>query len=56
MVEEFLSHRVRDASRMSYFSHSNYDTTNGDPDPAGILIPANDNEYLNTKYAHCVIH
>uniref|UniRef100_A0A0E0FHM0 Uncharacterized protein n=1 Tax=Oryza nivara TaxID=4536 RepID=A0A0E0FHM0_ORYNI len=26
------------------YIHSNYDTTNGDPDPAAILIPANDND------------
>lgn len=35
---------------MYYFSHSNYDTTNGDPDPAAILIPANDNDKVSIRW------
>lgn len=35
---------------MSYFSHSNYDTTNGDPDPVAILIPANDNDKVSIRW------
>ena len=34
---------------MSYFSHSNYDTTNGDPDPATILVPANDIDKVSIR-------
>ena len=41
---------IYSSSRMSYFSHSNYDTTHGDPDPAAILIPANDNDKVSIRW------